>query len=87
MDGFYTGIGILAEALPHFFERYYQADLTQAEGVKHATGLGLTFAKEIVGAPGGKISARSTPNAGSTFTVHLQMTTPDTPSPNCRKNR
>jgi signal transduction histidine kinase len=82
-----TGIGIPAEALPHIFERFYQADPARAGGEKHGTGLGLAIVKEIVGAHGGKMNARSTPNAGSTFTVYLPLTTPNTPSPNRRKNR
>jgi signal transduction histidine kinase len=72
-----TGTGIEKEALPHIFERFYQADPSRPGGKKHGTGLGLAIVKEIVGAHGGKISVRSTPNAGSTFTVSLPLEFPD----------
>ena len=72
-----TGAGISSEALPHIFERFYQADTSRPGGEKHGTGLGLAIVKEIVGAHGGKISVRSTPGAGSTFTVTLPLTTSD----------
>jgi len=72
-----TGAGIPPEALPHIFERFYQADPSRPGGEKHGTGLGLAIVKEIVGAHGGKISVRSTPGAGSLFTVTLPLTPPD----------
>jgi two-component system, OmpR family, manganese sensing sensor histidine kinase len=65
------------EALPHIFDRFYQADPSRPGVKKHGTGLGLAIAKEIVGALGGKISVLSTPNAGSTFSVSLPLTIPD----------
>ena len=73
-----TGVGISAEDLPHIFERFYQADPARPGGEKHGTGLGLAIVKEIVGAHSGKISVRSTPEAGSQFTVTLPLTPPDT---------
>ena len=72
-----TGVGISAEDLPHIFERFYQADPARPGGEKHGTGLGLAIVKEIVGAHSGKISVRSTPEAGSQFTVTLPLTPPD----------
>ena len=62
-------LGLHQEALPHIFERFYQADPSRPGGEKHGTGLGLAIVKEIVGAHGGKISVRSTLDEGSTFTV------------------
>ena len=73
-----TGVGISAKDLPHIFERFYQADPARPGGEKHGTGLGLAIVKEIVGAHSGKISVRSTPEAGSLFTVTLPLTPPDT---------
>ena len=72
-----TDAGIPAEALPHIFDRFYQADPARPGGEKHRTGLGLAIVKEIVGAHSGKISVRSTPVAGSLFTVTLPLTRPD----------
>ena len=71
-----TGSGIPPEALPHIFERFYQADPSRPGGEKHGTGLGLAIVKEIVAAHGGKISVRSIPGSGSLFTVTLPLTPP-----------
>ena len=81
-----SGAGIPPEALPHIFERFYQADPSRPGGEKHGTGLGLAIVKEIVGAHGGKISVRSTPGAGSIFTVTLPLTTPGASVITRRKN-
>ncbi len=72
-----TGEGISPEALPHIFDRFYQADPSRSGGRKHGAGLGLAIVKEIVGAHGGKISVRSEPGTGSTFTINLPLTTPE----------
>jgi signal transduction histidine kinase len=80
------GNGIPPEALPHIFERFYQADPSRSGGEKHGTGLGLAIVKEIVGAHGGKMSVRSIPNTGSTFTVSLPLTISDA-STMIRRNR
>lgn len=81
-----TGAGIPPEALPHIFERFYQADQSRRGGEKHGTGLGLAIVKEIVVAHGGKINVRSTIDAGSTFTVCLPLTKPDGPVITRRNN-
>jgi signal transduction histidine kinase len=62
-----TGVGIAGDALPHVFERYWQAD-----GTRGGSGLGLAIVKSIVQAHGGTVSAESTPGAGSRFTVRLR---------------
>jgi PAS domain S-box-containing protein len=62
-----TGRGVPQEALPHVFERYWQA-----EGAKRAgAGLGLSIVKGIVDAHGGRVWAQSTPGQGSTFWFSL----------------
>jgi signal transduction histidine kinase len=71
-----TGNGIDPQALPHIFDRFYQADTARAGGKKHGAGLGLTIAKEIIQAHGGTISVRSAPGYGSEFTVRLPVILP-----------
>jgi signal transduction histidine kinase len=62
-----TGTGIRPEALPHVFERYWQAKDAESRG----TGLGLYIAKGIVEAHGGRIWAQSEWGKGSTFSFTL----------------
>jgi PAS domain S-box-containing protein len=64
-----TGSGISAEALPHVFERFWQAK----ENCLQGTGLGLSIAKGIVEAHNGKIWVESTPGQGTTFFFTLPL--------------
>ena len=66
-----TGHGIAADKLPKLFIPFYT---TKARG----TGLGLAIAQRIVSQSGGTIEVRSTPDAGSTFSVFLPVA-PGTP--------
>ncbi|GAB4503667.1 MAG: hypothetical protein Fur0043_06590 [Anaerolineales bacterium] len=68
-----NGTGIPAQALPHIFERFYQADASRSGGKKRGAGLGLAIAHEIVAAHGGRISLRSQEGQGTTFYVHLPL--------------
>jgi signal transduction histidine kinase len=67
-----TGRGIPAEALPHIFDRFYQADSARKGGEQHGAGLGLAIVHQIVAAHGGRISVRSG-GAGTTFDVFLPL--------------
>jgi signal transduction histidine kinase len=58
-----TGPGIPADQVSHLFEQFWQARKNDKRGV----GLGLTIAKGIVDAHGGRIWVNSTPGAGTTF--------------------
>jgi signal transduction histidine kinase len=63
-----TGRGITPTALPHIFERFYQADDTN----KHkGSGLGLSIAQWIATAHEGQITVTSELGKGSTFTLWL----------------
>jgi len=68
-----SGTGIPAQAIPHVFERFYQADVSRTGGEKHGAGLGLAIAHEIIAAHGGRISLRSQEGQGATFYVHLPL--------------
>lgn len=66
-----TGEGVVAEHLPHLFERFYRAD-TARDRSHGGSGIGLAVAHAIVSAHGGRITAHSAgPGAGATFTVTL----------------
>jgi PAS domain S-box-containing protein len=58
-----TGKGIAADVLPRIFERYWQPEESRRQGA----GLGLSIAKGIVEAHGGRIWVESRPGAGTTF--------------------
>lgn len=61
-----TGVGIPRQDLRVIFERFKQLDNHPEEG-KQGNGLGLSIAKEIIEAIGGKIWAESELGKGSTF--------------------
>ena len=64
------GQGIAAEELPKIFDRFYRSDKARkSETGGH--GLGLSIARIIVVAHGGKMRVRSKPGAGTIFSVVL----------------
>ena len=63
-----TGPGIAADELPRLFERYWRSKQPSYKGA----GLGLSIARGIVDAHGGRIWAESQVGAGSTFYFSLQ---------------
>ena len=65
-----TGQGIPAEELPLIFERFYRVDKSRTRATG-GSGLGLTIAKRLVEAHGGKISAQSEIGKGSRFSFTL----------------
>ncbi len=68
-----TGVGISRTALPRIFDRYYQAETSDARKVP-GTGIGLALTKEMVTLMGGAIQVSSEPGTGTTFSVLLPMT-------------
>jgi len=67
------GQGINPTDLPHIFDRFYRADISRSKTKTNGYGLGLSIAKKIVDAHGGKIEAKSTIDKGSTFIVKLPL--------------
>ncbi len=66
-----NGIGIQPLDLPHVFDHFYRGD--RARGEEGGTGVGLTLAKKIVEAHGGRIRATSQPGKGSVFSIYLPI--------------
>ena len=64
---FNEGEPIPPEALPHLFDKFYQAD---ASRTRSGSGLGLSIVKRIVELHGGTIAAEPKEN-GNAFTVRL----------------
>ena len=64
-----TGVGIPPEKQAKIFAPFFT---TKTKG----TGLGLAIARKIVETHGGKLTARSTPGTGATFTIHLPTSPP-----------
>lgn len=64
------GIGVERSELAHIFDPFYRSPRVNAAQI-HGTGLGLSLARKIAEAMGGRISVVSELSAGSTFTLHL----------------
>ena len=65
-----TGAGIAAKDLTKIFDRFYRCDEAR-KSQSSGHGLGLSIARIIVSAHGGKINVRSKVGAGTTFSVTL----------------
>lgn len=67
-----SGEGIPAEDLPNIFERFYRVDKSRSRATG-GYGLGLTIARSLVEAHGGKIKVQSELGKGSNFTFTLPL--------------
>ncbi len=73
-DGIVTvvdqGPGIIADDLPHVFERFYRS--TEARTLP-GSGLGLSIVKRAADRHGGSVAVSSTPGHGATFTFTVPL--------------
>jgi signal transduction histidine kinase len=67
-----TGVGIERDNLSNVFDKFFQVN-TSTDRAHGGTGLGLSVAKEIIEAHGGKIRVESEPGKGSRFYFRLQI--------------
>lgn len=65
-----TGVGISDEALPHLFERFYQAQGVM-QRKQEGSGLGLSIVKRVTEAHNGLVWVESKADVGSTFYVAI----------------
>jgi signal transduction histidine kinase len=66
------GIGIDTDAMRHIFEPFYRSPSVAGSQIR-GTGLGLTLAKGMVEAMGGRLTALSEAGKGAAFTIHLPL--------------
>jgi two-component system phosphate regulon sensor histidine kinase PhoR len=64
------GYGIPEQFQPRVFERFYRIEKDRIQG---GTGLGLAIVKHIVLKYDGTYSLSSTPNEGTSITIHIPM--------------
>ena len=67
-----TGEGIPAEDVPNIFERFYRVDKSRVRATG-GSGLGLTIAKRLVEAHGGKIEVQGELRKGSRFSFTVPI--------------
>ena len=67
-----TGIGIPSDEQHRIFERFYRVDKARSKRLG-GTGLGLAIVRHVVTAMNGKVSVKSVPGSGSTFSVTLPL--------------
>jgi two-component system sensor histidine kinase KdpD len=63
------GPGLVAEDLPHLFERFYRGAGTGRR--PSGTGMGLSIARGLLAAEGGRIEAATAPDGGAVFTIRI----------------
>jgi two-component system phosphate regulon sensor histidine kinase PhoR len=64
------GRGVAKEHHPRLFERFYRVDNGRSRD-SGGTGLGLAIVKHITQAHGGRVTVKSEPGQGSTFSIHI----------------
>ena len=68
-----SGVGLAPDHLPHIFERFYRVDKSRSRA-SGGSGIGLTIARHLIEAHGGRIWASSPGlTGGSTFSFTLPL--------------
>ena len=67
-----TGIGISPDAIPHIFERFYQADPSRSRE-NSGSGLGLAIGRWIAQTHGGSITVKSQISEGTSFRLRFPL--------------
>jgi len=67
-----NGEGIAPDDLPHIFEPFYRGDRSRSRR-RGGTGLGLTLARALIEAHGGRIKVDSWVGKGTRFTITLPV--------------
>lgn len=67
-----TGVGISAEELPNVFDKFFRGSDGRIQN-ETGSGLGLSFAREVVRLHNGSLTVASELNKGSTFTMRLPL--------------
>ena len=71
-----TGPGIPEDQIPQVFERFYRVDRSRSRATG-GTGLGLTIARRLVEAHGGRITLDSRVGEGASFSITLPKSGPN----------
>lgn len=69
-----TGRGIAPEQQAQLFQAFYQVDQSMTRQHMQGVGLGLSIVKQLVDLMEGTISLESSLGVGTTFTIHLPLT-------------
>lgn len=65
-----NGIGIPSKSLPYIFDRFYRVPHDNVQNVR-GYGIGLYYARQILGKIGYTIKAESKEGRSTTFTIKL----------------
>ena len=69
-----TGIGIPPEHIPNLFTRFYRVDKSRSRNAGGGAGIGLTIAKHLIAAHGGRLWVESKGEGqGTIFTFSLKL--------------
>ncbi|GGK93568.1 two-component sensor histidine kinase [Sphaerisporangium melleum] len=67
------GPGLTPEQAARAFDRFYRADASRSRSGSGGVGLGLAIAQSLAAAHGGRVTLRTTPGHGATFTLVLPL--------------